>query len=283
MNNDRPSAEDLVTALRTADLPRAVRGLDERTTRQLLEEAALSVETLSTDNAGLREAASRLQATIAEQQVALAEQVELEATIQRALLAAARSAEEILAEARREANDVLGEARREANDLLENARRAANDLLEETQRAANGQIAEATDEAEKLVEDARGAFERERQRLEDDWRQLEQDRDGVLEKARRAAEEVEQLAARELERVHGQAQVLLADVSGFHTTLVVFCTQAEQMLAEHRTPDADGGEARPPSHQDPLPLEELGPTRPDATPDAPAGDGNVLDEMPYTS
>jgi cell division septum initiation protein DivIVA len=120
------SVEDLQKAeqaLRTVELPRAIRGVDPEQARKLLGEAADSLATAVSEQKELHRELERLRQTNDED------------AIGKALLTATRAGEEVLAEAHKEAASITAKAEAEASALLEQVATQAKKREQETAAA----------------------------------------------------------------------------------------------------------------------------------------------------
>lgn len=150
--------------IRSADLPRAFRGLDEKATRALLGELAASVDASTASRMKLE--GKRLQ--LSDQVEALMTVVEeLEAAVreQSRKLEASRGFEQRVGELERalEERDRAAAAQPsepELAELIRSASRTVEELLAQARSEAARVTADASTEAERLLEDARSDFRR---------------------------------------------------------------------------------------------------------------------------
>lgn len=119
--NGSTYTKDLVGRLREARLPRAPWGFRTAATRHVLEEAARRLESLEEENVRLRVQATQRERTPVELPAPVEKHEDAGETIGRALLAASRTADEMLEEARQEAERKLAEANGVADELLRRA------------------------------------------------------------------------------------------------------------------------------------------------------------------
>ena len=131
--------EQAVFALREVELRRAVRGVDSEQARQLLDEAADSLANAVREQKQLRRELEQLQSRNDEEAIA------------KALLAATRTAEEIVAEAREKAASITAEAETQKAALVEQAA-AAMEEREQEAAAAREQFEQETAVARKALE-----------------------------------------------------------------------------------------------------------------------------------
>jgi cell division septum initiation protein DivIVA len=161
--------EQAVFALREVELRRSVRGVDAEQARQLLDEAADALASAVREQKQLRRELEKLQSNNDEEAIA------------KALVAATRTAEEIVAEAREQAALITAEA--------------------ETQKAAVAeQAAAAVEEREQAAAAAREQFEQEtaaaRKALEQEHESARAEAEAALADARRELARIEQEEAR---------------------------------------------------------------------------------------
>lgn len=135
-----------VFALRDVELRRAVRGVDPDQVRQLLNEAADSVANAVREQEQLRRELKQLRRELEQLQ-----SKDNEEAIAKALLAATRTAEEIVAEAREKAASITAEAEMQKTAALEEAA-AAVDQREQAAAAAREQFEQETAAARKALE-----------------------------------------------------------------------------------------------------------------------------------
>ena len=181
--------------IRSADLPRAFRGLDEKATRALLGELAASVDATTAQRMKLE--AKRLQ--LADQVEALMTVVaELEAAVseQSKKLEASRGFEQRVGELERELEErdraaAAQPSEPELAELVENASRTVEELLAQARSAAARVTAEANSEAERLLEGARSDFARTQDDVAHLRLLLEETRGGLAESMKAALETLE--------------------------------------------------------------------------------------------
>jgi cell division septum initiation protein DivIVA len=161
--------EGAVHALREAKLHRAMRGVDPRQARELLDEAADFLASAVREQKELRRELEQLQDTKDEEAIA------------RALVAATRTAEEIVVKARAEAASITAEAEAQKAALLE-------------------QAAAAVEEREREATAARAQFEREaataRKAIEEEHESARVEAEVALAGARRELAQLEEDEAR---------------------------------------------------------------------------------------
>jgi len=172
--------------IRTADLPRAFRGLDEKATRALLEDVAASADASTT--ARMRLEGKRLE--LSKQVEALLTVVaELEAAVseQSRKLEASRGLEQRVVELERELEErdratvAAQPAEAELAELVSNASRTVEELLARARSEAARVTAEASSVAERLLEDARSETRRTQDDVADLRRLLDEKRGGLVE------------------------------------------------------------------------------------------------------
>ena len=181
--------------IRSADLPHAFRGLDEKATRALLGELAASVDASTASRMKLE--GKRLQ--LADQVEALLTVVaELEAAVseQSKKLEASRGFEQRVGELERELEerDRVAAAQPSGLDdaeLIQNARGTAEELLAQARSEAARVTAEASSEAERLLEDARSDVQRAQDDVAHLRRLLDETRGGLAESMKAALETLE--------------------------------------------------------------------------------------------
>ena len=126
--------QEAVRKLREVELRHAVRGVDEAQVRDLLDQAADSLATAAREQTELRDELERLQAA------------NDESAIGKALLAATRAGEAIVAEAQEKAASLSAEAEAQASALLEQVKAQAEKRERET-KAAREQFERELDDA----------------------------------------------------------------------------------------------------------------------------------------
>jgi cell division septum initiation protein DivIVA len=131
--------EQAVFALREVELRRAVRGVDPEQVRQLLEEAADSLASAVRQQKQLRRELDQLQSRHDEEAIA------------KALVAATRTAEEIVAEAQEKAASITVEAEKQKAAMAEQAAAAAEEREHEA-AAARERFEQETAAARKALE-----------------------------------------------------------------------------------------------------------------------------------
>jgi cell division septum initiation protein DivIVA len=150
--------------IRSAELPRAFRGLDAQATRELLDNVAASAEAsfatrlkLEAERRELSEQVDALKTVVAELEAALGEQSrKLEAN--RGHEQRVRELEQALEE--RDRTAAAQPSEHELAELIRNASRTVEELLAEARSEAARVTEEASREAEHLLEDARSDFRR---------------------------------------------------------------------------------------------------------------------------
>ena len=179
--------------VRNADLPRALRGLDEKATRALLGELAESVDASTASRVKLE--GKRLQ--LSDQVEALMTVVaELEAAVseQSRKLEASRGFEQRVVELERALEDRAAAAQPsepELAELVQEASRTVEELLAQARSEAARVTAEASTEAERLLEDAKSDFERTQDDVAHLRLLLDETRGGVAESMKAALETLE--------------------------------------------------------------------------------------------
>ncbi len=205
-----PDPEKLVQTLRSVQLPAAVNGVDTEQARKLLDEAADALVNSLREQRALRDELEALHATKDEEVVG------------KALLAATRAGEEILAEARETAAVTTAEAEKSASAITAEAEAQAAALLERVAATAEQrerETAAAKEQFERELAEVRTAFEKEsasaqaqaKAALADARRELarlEADAERLrveMAEAQRDFVEITQLALDELESSLGKA------------------------------------------------------------------------------
>jgi cell division septum initiation protein DivIVA len=142
--------QEAVGKLRDVELRHAVRGIDEAQVRDLLDEAADTLASASREQTELREELERLQSA------------NDESAIGKALLAATRAGEALLAEAEEKAASLSTKAEAQASALLEEVKAQAEKREQETKAARKQferELADAKQAHAKELESARADAE----------------------------------------------------------------------------------------------------------------------------
>jgi cell division septum initiation protein DivIVA len=184
---------EAIRKLREVELRHAVRGVDAAQAQDLLDEAADALVSAAREQTKLRNELERLQAS------------NDESAIGKALLAATRAGEALVAEAREEAASLAKEAEAQASALLEQVKAQAEKREQETKAARKQfeqELAEAkqahTKELESAKAEAEAALAGARQELAQLEQRAEQLRSLVADTERRIAETARE-TLRELE------------------------------------------------------------------------------------
>jgi cell division septum initiation protein DivIVA len=177
----------LIRRLREADVPRAMRGLQEEATRKLLDQAATALHRIGIERDTLRREAEAAGAAANEDDGRDAE------AIGRALVTATSISDQLVASATEKAELLVSQAQTEADTLLTEARSVVAELERETaarRAAADGVLAQAHAEGDRIREKA------------------EADRDALLTKALDDAERTVSDAALRIEHLRAEADGL---------------------------------------------------------------------------
>jgi cell division septum initiation protein DivIVA len=140
--------------IRSAELPRALRGFDEEATRNLLDDAAGALATAIRERDDLQRRVEPLQRRVEELSAgAEAPETPTQAeAIGKVLLTANQLAEELVAKATDEAAAIRRDAETARDDLLARARSEAEELLGQALTEADARAATATRTVEALKE-----------------------------------------------------------------------------------------------------------------------------------
>ena len=163
------------SAIRSASLPRSLRGFDEHATRTFLGEVAAVVESLTAERENLRRQVETLLAVqnAPEETSAASEVDESPEALGSAILAAKHAGEELINAAQEEANQIRAAAAAEADRLAEQARASTQDV-------------------ERELADERARLERDRadhEREVGEWSaKVEAEREATMQRARTEAE-----------------------------------------------------------------------------------------------
>ena len=183
------------SAIRSASLPKSLRGFDEHATRTFLGEVAAVVESLTAERENLRRQLETLQAAqiVREETSVVSEADESPEALGSAILAAKHAGEELINAAQEEANQIRAAAAAEADRLAEQARASTQDI-------------------ERELADERARLERDRadhEREIDEWSaKVEAEREAAMQRARTEAEAL--LSAQEqrlTELIHEEEEI----------------------------------------------------------------------------
>jgi cell division septum initiation protein DivIVA len=238
--------------LRSAEPPRALRGFEEEHTRRLLDDVAHLLQAVAQEQEEMQRELDRLR-TATQDEAAGKE------AIGKALLAATRASDEILADARASAESVTAEAEAQAEAILEHANHAlgqreaeiaaARSKLEEEEAALRAELereaaaARAAFEEESAAAHADLEAERERvQREKQEWEvHAVGERKRLLDDAGAEADGILVEARGEVERLRRRAQRLRALLAEKQRSFVEVLRSALEQL-EGLGPVADGEE-----------------------------------------
>jgi cell division septum initiation protein DivIVA len=220
MSTDR--IQEAIRKLRDVELRRAVHGVDTTQVRDLLAEAADTLASAARDQAELRDELERLAAA------------NDESAIGKALLAATRAGEDLMAEAREKAASLSIEAKAQASALLEQAKAQAARREQET-RAAWEQF-------EREITDAKQAHAKELEASRADVEAALADARRELVQLENKAAQVRSLVADMQHRIVGTAREALQQLEAFGAS--PSGTAESDLLADLR-PAAELSDVRP--------------------------------------
>jgi cell division septum initiation protein DivIVA len=189
---------ETVRKLRDVELRRAVHGVDAAQVRDLLDEAAHTLAAAAREQTALREELERSQAA------------HDESAIGKALLAATRAGETLLAEAREEAAALSSEAEAQASALLEQVKAQAEKRQQQTEAAR--------EEFERELSDAKRAHAKDLESAQADVEAALTDKRQELGQLESRAAQLRSLVADMERRIVETARKALKDLEAFDTS-----------------------------------------------------------------
>jgi len=221
------------SAIRSASLPKSLRGFDEHATRTFLGEVAAVVESLTAERENLRRQVETLQAAqnVLEETSAASEADESPEALGSAILAAKHAGEELINAAQEEANQIRAAAAAEADRFAEQARASTQDV-------------------ERELADERARLERDRadhERDVDEWSaKVEAEREAAMQRARTEAEAVLSEQEQRLDALMQEEREMSRLISEKRTQFVAMLQAAldelEPLLGGDEAGDAGGGD-----------------------------------------
>jgi cell division septum initiation protein DivIVA len=185
--------------LRSAELPRALRGYDVEATRNLLEEAANELKAVVLKRDQLAEEVGRLEEQLAASAHPAVTEGDQERAIGEALVAATRAAEELRAQAQHQAEEAIAEGHARAREIIAMTERESEAAKAEAERQAQALVDKAKSEARDILS---AAEQRQRDSEEESKRKAE---DAVAEGYARGREIIA-VTERETEAARAEAE-----------------------------------------------------------------------------
>ena len=209
--------------LRSADLPRSIRGYDVEATRSLIGQAADQLQSARATNDRLEEKISQLEEELrqlGQDRGASPPPEETERRIGEAFMAATQAADELRQQARRDADDTVLEARDVAQEILDEAVEERESITKDADARAEAVLKQAQNEAQRMLAEG------------------EQERQGLKEEAERLRRLTDEMSA-------SLRSLLLGMLEKFDRPFDQFVQDSARASATEPQNDRDDGEPEP--------------------------------------